>query len=266
MKRIKLKIIPILIFLFIVVFVISAGMFIYKSEVLRKEKTAFERLSTLVANEKKQQSLPSEQAPTSSSETTMLPMHAYTPLYEENSDFFGWIAIDGTNINYPVMYSPDRPEYYLTHAFDKSESISGTPFIDKNCTDKGNIYVIYGHNMQDKTMFGQLPNYAEKHYFEEHPLIHFDTLYEQREYQVIASFHSQIYDKDETNVFRYYEYTNLSDKSVFNEFMEQVRAATIYDTGIQAVYGDELLMLSTCSYHTENGRFVLVAKRITNTK
>ncbi|WP_205839684.1 class B sortase [Porcincola intestinalis] len=186
----------------------------------------------------------------------------YAPLYEQNSDFFGWITIEGTDIDYPVMYSPDRPEYYLNRAFDGSYSGSGVPSIDGKCPPDGKYYLIYGHHMKNKTMFGSLPKYADKSYYEDHPIIRFDTLYEQREYQVIAAFYSRIYDKKDAGVFCYYEYTDLSDQEVFDEHIRQVKAAAIYDTGLSAEYGDELLALSTCNYHTQDGRFVVVAKRI----
>ena len=78
---------------------------------------------------------------------------------------------------------------------------------------------------------------------------------------MIAAFYSRLYWKSEIGVFRYYQYTDLTDETVFNEFIEQVQAAAIYDTGFSAEYGDELLMLSTCNYHTTDGRFVVVAKK-----
>ena len=199
-------------------------------------------------------------APTPTPEPIPLPQ--YVPLYEQNPDFFGWITIEGTNIDYPVMYSPNRPEYYLKRAFDGSDSASGALFIDGNCPADGNYYLIYGHHMKNKTMFGQIPNYAEQSYYEEHPIIRFDTLFEQREYQVIAAFYSRLYWQYETDVFRYYQYTDLTDEAVFEEYIEQVQVAAIYDTGLTAEYGDELLTLTTCNYHTQDGRFVVVARRI----
>ena len=199
-------------------------------------------------------------APESQSER--IPLSKYLPLYEMNPEFFGWLSIEGTGIDYPVMYSPDRPEYYIDHAFDGSNSSSGVPFVDSNCSADGNYFLIYGHHMKNKTMFGQLPKYAEQSYYEEHSVISFDTLCEQHEYRVVAAFFSRVYGKKEMGVFRYYEYTDLSDEETFNEYMEQIYAAAIYDTGIEVTYGEELLVLSTCNYHTDNGRFVVVAKRV----
>lgn len=195
--------------------------------------------------------------------TEPVPLPQYAPLVEMNHDFFGWLSIEGTEIDYPVMYTPDETEYYLRRAFDGSYSGSGVLFLDGNCAADGNYYLIYGHHMKNETMFGQLPRYANKDFWEDHPVIRLDTLYEQREYIVIAAFLSRIYDKNEQGVFRYYEYFDLSDEAIFGEYVQQVKAAALYDTGITAEYGDELLVLSTCNYHTANGRFVVVAKRVT---
>ncbi len=271
--------------LFAVIFCISTYMLVKELIQAEKEKAAFAELSAIVAEAKEQETPqaqtippveyapepivihvetavtvpPATPIPTPTPAPVPLPQYAH--LYEQNADFFGWLSIDGTNIDYPVMYSPDRPEYYLNRAFDGSDSNSGSLFIDGACPADGNYYLIYGHHMRNKTMFGQLPMYADKSYYEEHQTIHFDTLYEQREYQVIAVFYSRIYEKNEAGVFRYYEYTDLSDQEVFDEFIRQVKTAAIYDTGLSAEYGDELIALSTCNYHTEDGRFVVVAKR-----
>ena len=199
----------------------------------------------------------------SKKEQTVLPQ--YARLYEMNPDFFGWLSIEGTEIDFPVMYSPDRPEHYLNRAFDGSKSYGGVPFVDGRCSPDGNIYLIYGHHMRNKSIFGKLPLYAQQSYCEEHPIIRFDTRYEEREYQVIAAFYSRVYGQNETSVFRYYAYVDLSDEAVFDEYVACIRSAAIYDTGLTATYGDDLLALSTCNYHTRNGRFVVVARRVKDT-
>ena len=185
----------------------------------------------------------------------------YTALKKENSDFFGWVKIVGTKVDYPVMYTPQDPEYYLHRAFDKSDSISGVPFLDKNYTEGGNHYLLYGHNMKNGTMFQNLLNYAEPEFWKEHPTINFDTLQGNGIYTVIGAFYSRVYYQDETNVFRFYDYPDLRDPALFSEYTENVAASSLYDTGETAEYGDTLLTLVTCSYHTENGRFVVVARK-----
>ncbi len=189
---------------------------------------------------------------------------AYVDLYKQNPDLFGWLKIEDTSIDYPVMYTPEEPEYYLHRAFDKTYSSSGVPFLDGNCYEGGGNYLIYGHNIKRGSMFSVLLSYEEKSFWQKHPVIVFDTLYEHSEYEVIAAFYSRIYTDDTREGFRYYQYTDLSDKTVFDKYLSQVQDSALYDTGISASYGDTLLTLSTCAYHTENGRFVVVAKKSAN--
>ena len=190
------------------------------------------------------------------------PLPEYQVFYELNPDFFGWLSIEGTEFDYPVVFTPDRPEYYLRRAFDGSYSHSGVPFLDTNWNGDDAYYLIYGHNMKIGTMFGQLLPYQDAAYQKEHPIIQFDTLYEHHRYEVMAVFLSRVYYQDEEpqGEFRYYEYLELPTEEVFREFVQQVKESALYDTGVEAEYGDSILVLSTCNYHTEDGRFVLVAR------
>lgn len=185
----------------------------------------------------------------------------YKGVSEQNPDFFGWILIPDTKINYPVMYTLDDPEYYLYRAFDKSESSSGTPFMDGNCFYNCGNYSIFGHNMNSGTMFAGLLKYKDENYYKNHSKIYFDTLKDLGEYEVMAAFYSKAYDEADTDVFRYYNYTNLLDEDTFDEYINKVKSSALYDTGVDARYGDQLITLSTCSYHTDNGRFVVVARQ-----
>ena len=116
--------------------------------------------------------------------------------------------------------------------------------------------------MRNKTIFGRLPSFADEAFWRENPTFSFDTVYEKREYAILSAFYTRLYSETETGVFRYYKYFDLSDPAVFEEYVRQVKLASLYDTGITAEYGDELLVLSTCSHHTTDGRFVVVAKRV----
>ncbi len=185
----------------------------------------------------------------------------YAPLLEQNRDLAGWLKVEDTVIDYPVMYTPQEPEYYLHRAFDGSKSFGGSLFVGEDCQPEGAHVIIYGHHMRNGTMFGSLPGYASLEYAKKHPVIRYDTLYEEKEYEVLAAFYSKIYAEDIEGVFRYYWYTDLSREEVFNRYIKQVKAAALYDTGVEADYGDEILTLSTCSYHTDDGRFVVVARR-----
>lgn len=228
---------------------------------LAKSQAAFETLAVRVESEAKSPKLTAAESVHSTQEVTTT-SSPYAALKEENDDLFGWVKIAGTKVDYPVMYTPQEPEYYLRRAFDKSDSISGVPFLDGNYTEGGKHYLVYGHNMKNGTMFHALLNYKDADFWEEHPVITFDTIQESGTYAVIGAFYSRVYYQDETDVFRFYSYPDLSDPTLFSEYMENVAASSLYDTGETAKYGDTLLTLVTCSYHTENGRFVVVARRI----
>lgn len=185
----------------------------------------------------------------------------YKALYAENNDLIGWLSIDKTAIDYPVMQNEDD-EYYLHRNFYKEEDKYGCLYV-KSIADvdtPSTNFIIYGHNMKDGSMFGSLDNYWEQSYYQAHPLIAFDTLYEERTYEIMAVFPSQVYKKDE-DVFKYYQFYQADTVEEFNDFYENVTALSLYETGVTAELGDTFLMLSTCAYHVEDGRFVVLAKR-----
>ena len=187
-----------------------------------------------------------------------LAMEKYRALFDQNSDFVGWISIDGTNINYPVMWTPNNPNYYLKHSFEKEYSDYGVPYIDEDCVmGESNNYVIYGHHMKNETMFHDLCNYASKDFYVEHPTIKFGTLFGFGEYQIVAVFRFDM----NNDTFRYNQFTDM-DEEHFKNFMNSVHLRQLYDTGVDAEYGDHLITLSTCEYTYTNGRFVVVAKKV----
>ncbi len=192
--------------------------------------------------------------------------HQYDVLHERNPDLFGWIRIDGTELNYPVMYTPDDPEHYLRRAFDGTYAVSGVPFLDADCDTGCGNYLIYGHNMNDGTMFATLLDYADETFWREHPVIRFDTVDAPGEYEVLAAFYTRINDADETGEFRYYDYADLTDEETFTEYIRQVRGASLYDTGVTARYGDQLLTLTTCSYHIANENSVFCSEKCSEPK
>lgn len=183
----------------------------------------------------------------------------YEALWEQNHDFAGWLFIDDTKIDYPVMHTPDDPEYYLHRAYDRSDADSGSLFIDAAYSTDGDSLLIHGHNMKDNSMFGSLTDYKSNEFALAHSVIHFDTLTEERDYELLAAFYWTPSRDSEAIPFRYYEYPDLSSPEIFDEYISQVKALALYDTGVSASYGDKILTLSTCSYHAGNGRFVVVA-------
>ena len=255
--------------------VVSGVMFARQYSDSRKSKEAFNGLADLVVDidtaaqtepaedtEMDEDSGTDESAELTEEEIrakqTELAHEKYGVLFEQNQDFIGWISIDGTNINYPVMQTPDNPDYYLKHSFEKSWSDYGVPYIDEACImGISNNVVIYGHNMRNGSMFSELCNYIDEEFWREHPVIHFDTLSSLGEYEIVAVF------KFNTNkeTFKYNEWATMNEAE-FSAYMQEVHAREIYDTGIDAVYGDQLLTLSTCESTYKNGRFVVVAKKV----
>lgn len=194
-----------------------------------------------------------------SDEPVMLP--EYAVLYEENNDMTGWLSIPGTDIDYPVMQNEDD-EYYLHHDFYGQDSKYGCLYVRKQADlEDGTNFIIYGHNMKDGAMFGDLDFYLEKNFYEEHSMIEFDTLYEERVYEIAAVFRSQVYNADD-NVFKYYEFYEADTQEEFNDFYENIKELSLYDTGVEAQFGDTFITLSTCAYHITDGRLVIVAKRV----
>ena len=185
----------------------------------------------------------------------------YVPLYERNSDLVGWIAIPDTNINYPVVQSPDRPDHYLYRDFYGEDSTHGCIYAREACdvqTPSDNV-VIYGHRMKDGSMFNNLLHYEKQSYYEAHKYIQFDNLQEHHVYEIMAVFKTVA----TASGFDYHLFVDAFDEADFADFVAQCKAMSLYETGVSAEYGDKLITLSTCEYSQDNGRMVIVAKRIT---
>lgn len=194
-----------------------------------------------------------------STEPRILP--EYQALYDMNSDIVGWIKIEDTQINYPVMQTPTQKDYYLYRNFDKAHSDRGCIYVQEQCdvfTPSDNI-TIYGHNMRDGSMFASLSKYERKSFWQENSLVTFDTLYGHHTYQIFAVFRTTA---SIGQGFGYHNFSNAADEAQFNEFIATCKALSIYDTGITPVFGDKIICLSTCEYTQVNGRLVVAAVRI----
>lgn len=206
------------------------------------------------------ETLSEETAATDSDDSGIL--KPYRQLYEQNSDMVAWLQIPNTELKYPVMQTPDDPEFYLKHDFDKQRSDHGAIFAwgaaDINAPSD-NI-TLFGHNMADGSMFATLNEYMNKYFWEDNSIIVFNTLYEYHTYEIFAAF--------KTNAtlgegFAYHQFVDAENEEEFNEFVSTCKKLAEYDTGITPEYGDKLICLSTCAYHEDNGRLVLAARRIT---
>lgn len=185
-------------------------------------------------------------------------------LQKENSDIVAWIEIEDSKINYPVLQGEDN-DYYMTHTYKKEYSKDGSLFLDKNYnwSKPSTNLLIYGHNnIGSKEMFVDLMKYEDEEYYNNHKTIRFTTDKEDAEYEIIAVFKSRVYYKSEKDVFRYYFFIDAENEQEFNEYVQNSKEASLYNIEPTADYGDQLLTLSTCSYHTEDGRLAVVARKI----
>lgn len=186
----------------------------------------------------------------------------YKNILIKNKKLIGWVKIADTKIDYPVMQTSDN-EYYLTHNLSQEYDKNGSIFMDKDCDvlKPSTNLILYGHHMQSGKMFGELDKYGDQKFYEGHKYIDFDTIYEKGVYEVMYVFRSRVYSEEEV-VFKYYQFIDAASETEFNSNMNEMAAASLYDTGVTASYGDRLLTLSTCDYQEKNGRFVVVAKKV----
>lgn len=232
------------------------GFHVYNHYAHQNEQTeAFEEIAEKVERAQEDESQAPEIPLTE--EESILP--EYGGLFLQNPDMVGWIKIEGTNINYPVMQTPNEPNFYLKHNFEKEYSDLGTPYVQEDCDiAASDNLVIYGHHIKGQKMFGALEEYKSQSFYEEHKSVQFDTLTQHNEYEVIAVFKTVAYSLEG---FRYYDFVNAENEDEFNAYVEKCKELALYDTGVTAEYGDRLITLSTCEYSAQNGRLVVVAKK-----
>ena len=189
-------------------------------------------------------------------------LEEYVGPFNLNQKLVGWVKIDGTKVDYPVMQTSNN-DYYLDHNFDQEEDKNGSIFLDKECSiwPRSQNLLIYGHNMKSGKMFGTLKNYKDESFYKEHPVIQFDTIYEKGTYEIMYVFSEVVHEETEIT-FKYYQFINANSSDEYNSYMKDMADMSLYDTGVTSVYGDALITLSTCDYTQGAERFVIVAKRV----
>ena len=259
-----------LIFVLVVTLVISGTQVAGYLIDARQQKEAYDELAALVEQSRLETIPPAKpgpdtptsapDAPTAPTEPVMLPEYAL--LYEKNPDTIGWMMIEGTPINYPVMQTPDRVDYYLKRDFSGAYSAHGCLYARESCdvfAPSDNV-TIYGHHMKDGSMFAKLDKFRDQSFWEEYHTIQFDTLYEHHTYTIFAVFTTTA---SVGEGFAYHQFEEAADEADFDAFITACKALSLYDTGITPEYGDKLICLSTCEYSQINGRLVVVAVRDT---
>lgn len=232
------------------VFLVSGGLLLKRYFDDRRSESEFAALESLIVSD----------APAADGEETN--SAKFAALRDQNSDFIGWISIEDTKLDFPVMYAPNNKDFYLRHDFNKEYSVYGVPYLDEKTTlganDQSENLVIYGHNMKTGTIFGCLTGYKEAGYYQQHPYVQFDTVYGDGTYEVFAAFSIDV--AADTS-FVYNQYVDM-DEETYDTYVEEVISRSDVDTGIRPVYGEQLLTLSTCEYSSDNGRYVVVARRV----
>lgn len=192
---------------------------------------------------------------------TLSVLPEFAELYLQNHHIVGWLTVPGTVIDYPVMQTPNDPDYYLHRNFDKEDSKRGCLYVwpESDVFAPSDNVTIYGHHMRDGSMFGQLDKYRDPGFRAENPYIYFDTLQSLHTYEVMAVF---LTTASVGQGFAYHAFVEAADEQAFHDFVAQVEDLRLYDTGVTAAYGDKLICLSTCEYSQTNGRLVVVAKRV----
>lgn len=187
----------------------------------------------------------------------------YQDSFLANEDMAAWLKIDGTVIDYPVMWTPREETYYLYRNFEGKDDQNGSLILDTDSSldPVTTNLIIHGHNMRSGAMFGNLTEYEKESYCKDHNIITLYTKECERRYEVIAVFRSQVYKKTD-QVFKFYKFFQADTQEEFDDFYQNIKALSLYDTGVTAEFGDRFITLSTCVYHVEHGRFVVVAKEI----
>lgn len=234
----------------------------------RQQKQQFDRLAQLVQSSttvppatEPAGSEPQQTEPVPQQTTAPQPLPEYGELYELNNDFAGWLQIENTRINYPVMQTPDNADYYLRRDFYGNQSAHGCLYAREQCDilkPSDNI-TIYGHNMNDGSMFAALMDYRSKSFFESHRFIRFDTRMEKHTYEVFAVL---VTTANKVSGFPYHKFVDAQSEEEYGEFIARCKALSLYDTGVTPVYGDKLITLSTCEYTQKDGRLVVMAKLV----
>lgn len=187
----------------------------------------------------------------------------YAKLYATNPEFVGYLSADGINLNLPVVQT-DNDEDYLEKNFYGKKTKYGCPFVThvNNITELDTNTIIFGHHMNDGTVFGALDQYKTIEGFKKAPVITFNTLYKDYQWKVIAAFITNADEEDDNGyVFKYY-FASLSTEERYSAYFNELASRSLYDTGVDVLPTDKILTLSTCSHEFDNARFVVVARLV----
>ena len=200
-------------------------------------------------------------------------LEKYKKLSEINKEFVGWLTVDGTGVDVPVVQTENN-ETYLRKDFYGNYSVYGNPFLDyrnnlNSLFNQKSIFnvmdrniTIYGHNMLDNMVFAELLKYKELDFYKQHPLIHFNTIYGDTTWKIIAAFLTNSTDDQDNNYCLEYNFVTCDDDR-FMPYISELAKRTYINTGVDVKADDTLLTLSTCDKSViDEGRFVIVARLV----
>ena len=224
------KALPFITLLLVAVFAFAIVMIVGETKDRQKEIDDFDKLSALVTEvivpDETENVNETENNETDTDEDTVIvSTRNLAPLFEKNTDCIGWVYIEGTAVDYPVMHTPTEPQRYLRKNFNKEYSTAGVPFLKGKCTLECDHLILYGHNMKNGTMFSDITQYRNKDYYTEHPVIEFETAQGLKQYTVFAV----VYVK---NNYGWYDYHTAADEVEYNDKVSKISNRALYDTDV----------------------------------
>ncbi|MBQ7410103.1 MAG: class B sortase [Clostridia bacterium] len=264
----KEKIRKILFVIFLVIFIISMIYIITYLYTMKKDEKDLSVLQNMMSVKNKEEINNTLQIDENENivennqeiSTNLAKVENLKKLQAEYADIVAWLEIENSSINYPVLQGKDN-DYYLYKNYKGVYSRNGSIFLDYryDFSKENQNFFVYGHNNNDQMMFNELIKYSEEEYYKSHQNISLITNQTVEQYEIVAVFKSEIFNKDVTDVFKYYKYLEFETEEKFNEFINNCKEKSLYKIDKDAEYGDKILTLSTCEYSKPNGRFVVVA-------
>ena len=168
----------------------------------------------------------------------------------------GWILIEDTNIDYPVMQTPADPNYYLKHDFEKNYTDYGCPFMQADCDAlcPSDNLIIYGHNMKDGSMFNSLHSYSDQAYYDAHPVMYLNTPKQNYKIEIFSAYICS-YDSDTYTL-------SFASAEEYAAWVAKMKSQSTFTSDTEVTVDDRVITLSTCTYEYDNARFVVQGKLV----
>lgn len=190
-------------------------------------------------------------------------LSGHEKLWEQNHDYVGWLCIDNTSINYPVMQRQDFPDYYLDHNFYREKSTYGVPYLPDICElGLNDNLLIYGHNMKNGSMFAPLKNYRKSDFYKEHLVIRFDTFKEEAIFEVIGAWLIPNVTVETKKVNELYALLFPQSEAEFTFVWESIKTQLFLKTDKELSVNNRLLAMVTCDYTFNDSRIIVLSKQL----